>query len=212
MRTKILLITLFFLSLFYSTNAQFTTNRYLAGGSASYTYTSNPGQVGFYSNLQVGKVVKNNSVIGVIGSYASDNYNFTVTSPHKTRSYTAGIFYRKYTPLANKFYLFGELNAAYSFSRNIQENLSGGQYYNSNASGVAVSFIPGISYNVWKRLQMELSLPSLAVLSYSHISTIDSLLPSGVPSQKRNSYTAGINLTSDLIANFAIGFKFVLGK
>ena len=212
MRTKILLTVVIFIAAIYSSNAQINIDRYLIGGSINYYNTTNPTTVGFYSNLQIGKVIKDNSVIGLTGSYSSNNYNYTVASPNKTRSYTSGIFYRKYTSLAKKFYFFGELDASYSYSRNIQQNYNGGQYYNSKSSGVAVSFIPGISYNVWKRLQMELSIPSLASLSYSHISTIDSSLPSSVSPQKRDSYAVGINLNSNIISNFAIGFKFLLGK
>ena len=210
---KIILLTvLFLLQLIYSSNAQINLNRYLIGGSITYYNNSNPTSVGFYSNLQIGKVIKDNSVIGLIGSYSSNNYNFSLASPNKTRSYTTGVFYRKYTPLSKKFYFYGELDASFSFSRHIQVNFNGGQYYNSKSSGVAVSFIPGISYNVWKRLQMELSIPLLAFLSYSHVSTIDSLLPPSVFPQKRDSYAAGINLNSNIISNFAIGFKFLLGK
>lgn len=212
MRTKILLtIVIFIVTISYS-NAQVDINRYLIGGSINYYHTSNPTSVSFYSSLQIGKVIKPNTVIGLIGSYASTNYDYTVVSPNKTRSYSTGIFYRKYALLSKKFYFFSELDASYSFSRNILESFNGGQYYNSKSGGVALNFIPGIYYNLWKRLQVELSIPSLASLSYMHVSTIDNSLPPSVSPQKRDTYAAGINLNSNFVSNFAIGFKFLVGK
>jgi type V secretory pathway adhesin AidA len=212
MKSKILLLVAAYFCLAFSSHAQIKTGRYLLGGSGNYYNTSNPTQVSFYTNVQVGKVLNNNTVIGLTGTYSSNNFNSSYTSPPKTRLYYAGFFYRKYKPILNKFYFFGEVNASYSYSKYILEYYNNNQGLKSKSSGVNLSFIPGISYNVWKRMQMELTLPSLANISYTRTTTIDSSLPPSVSPQKRNTYTAGINLNSNILSNFAIGFKFFVGK
>ena len=213
MKAKTLLFFAIFLFVALLSNAQVKQGRALLGGSISYYNGSNPKLNSFYSDVQFGKVIKNNSVVGIIGSYSTNNYNFTVTSPNKTTGYSVGFFYRKYKYLANNFYFFGELDGSYVHSKNIQRyynNVS--QNLDSKSNGVAISFIPGISYSVWKRMQVELSMPGIAYLGYSHVTTIAANLPPAVSPQKNDVFTAGANLNSNLLSNFGIGFKFLLGK
>jgi hypothetical protein len=152
-----------------------------------------------------------NTVIGLIGSYSSDN-NSTYSSQFKITYYNAGIFYRKYKMLLTNFYFCTEVKSSYSDTNNVEESYKGGQNLRSRSRGVTISLIPGISYAIWKRMQMELSIPSFVNLSYSHLTTIGSSLPVGFSSQKSDNYAAGINLNPNLLYNFAIGFKFLLGK
>jgi hypothetical protein len=213
MRTKILLLLAIFFCIAITTNAQINKDKVLLGGGIGYYKTSNPPLQYFYSNLQIGKVIGDNIVIGIIGTYSSNNYSYTVSSPNKTRGYSTGIFYRKYKKLGDKFYFFGELDASYQHSKNESIYFSNvSQSLNAKSGGVSISFIPGISYSVWKKMQMELSIPGLANLSYARVTTINSSLPPSILPQKNDIYSAGINLNSNLLSNFAIGFKFLLGK
>ncbi|MEO7394211.1 MAG: hypothetical protein ABIU11_04665 [Chitinophagaceae bacterium] len=212
MKSKFLMLITIFFCVAIKSNAQIKAARTLLGGSISYYNTSNPTIESFYTNLQLGKAIKDNTVIGIIGSYSSNNYNSNIVSPNKTKSYSAGIFYRKYAALANNFYFFGEIDASYSYSKNILQYYNNNQPLSSKSVGGVLSFVPGISYSVWKRLQMELSIPSLASLSYSRVTTIDNSLPPSVLPQKRDTYAANVNLNSNVLSSFAIGFKFLLGK
>lgn len=210
MKSKILLSLVVLLISDLSINAQVKTGRVFLGGSASYYNSSNPAQVSFYTNTQVGKVINDNTVVGIIASYSSNNFNSSLFSPAKTKMYSAGIFYRKYKPILTRFYFFVEFNAAYSYSKNILEYYNTSQGLKSKSGGVNLSFIPGISYNVWRRMQMELALPNLASISYTRTKTIDSSLPPSTSPQKKDIYAAGVNLNSNFLSNFAIGFKFFL--
>lgn len=212
MKTKILLSVIILFFIVGTTNAQINKDRILLGGGINYNSTSNPNQQSFYSNLQIGKVIKENTVVGLIGGYSSNTSSYNNGSPVKARSYSAGVFYRKYKRFLSDFYFFGEVDGSYNFSNNIQESYNSGLYLNSKSRGATISFVPGVAYAVCKRMQMELSMPSFASLSYAHSVTIDNSLPAGVSPQKRNTYGAGINLNSNLLYNFAIGFKFLLGK
>ena len=203
MKAKTLLFFAIFLFVALLSNAQVKQGRALLGGSISYYNASNPMLNSFYSDVQFGKVINNNSVVGIIGSYSTNNYNYTVTSPNKTTGFSVGFFYRKYKYLANNLYFFGELDGSYAYSKNIQRyynNVS--QNLDSKSNGVTVSFIPGISYTIWKRMQLELSMPNIANLGYSHITTIAATLPPAVSPQKQDIFIAGANLNSNAVIQF----------
>jgi hypothetical protein len=142
MKTKILLFLAISLFTVFVSNAQIKPGRYLLGGSISYYNRSNPTDEASYTNVQFGKITKNNSVIGIIGSYSSNNFNYSLSAPNKTKTYNAGIFYRKYKGLGNNFYFFGELDASYSYSKNIQEFYNVNQGLKSKSSGMTFPLFP----------------------------------------------------------------------
>jgi len=210
MRTKNFLSFAIFFCIAITSNAQINKDKYLLGGSFNYYHSTNEGYNSFYTNIQIGKVIKDNTVVGIILSYSTNNIS---SATNKLRQYSAGIFYRKYKSLGKDFYLFGELDASYQYSKNVLTFFQNAtQAYNANSSGGTINLIPGISYAVCKGLQIELSMPNLANISYYHIKTIDSELPPGTVSQKRNTFSANASLNSNLLNNFGIGFKFLLGK
>lgn len=214
MKTKILLsfTILFFAAV--TTQGQITEGKYLLGGSVSYTLAnktvSDSKNQSLYTNIQFGKFVKENTAAGIYIAYGFTNYS----SYNKSNSYTAGIFYRKYKSLMKGFYFFGELDAGYNYSKNTQgifEIGNNAQRYTSNTG--AIAFIPGISYSIFKKMQIELSMPSIVSVSYATLKT-ESLTPSAasISTLKGNNFSANVNLNSNLLNNFAIGFKFLLGK
>jgi hypothetical protein len=116
--------------------------------------------------------------------------------------------------LAKNFYFFGEGEAVYNHSKSengIFQPGSGATKYTSDGGGI--SFVPGISYSVCKRMQIELSMPNIASISYVSTKT-ETQDPSSnsISTQKGNNFSANANLNSDLLSNFGIGFKFFLGK
>jgi hypothetical protein len=212
MKTKILLsfAILFFTAI--TTQGQITEGKYLLGGAFSLYSATNQNSNAVYANIQFGKVVKENTVVGVLGSVAVSNMNY-LSSKYKISNYGAGIFYRKYKPLGKKIYFLQEIDALYQHSNDVQTYfLNVDQSLETKTNGFSISYIPGISYAVSKRMQMELTMPNLATVSYTSIKTIDSRLPSGISPKKANSISANVNLNASLINNFAIGFKVLLGK
>jgi hypothetical protein len=217
MKTKILPALAILLIIASSTNAQITQGKYLLGGSLGYSnnqdvqYNGSPAQKFFSSNIQIGKVLKENKVAGLILSYRfADNGLAT----YKLDQYGAGVFYRKYKPLTKVLYFFGEADAVYDYSRNIQGKFeigSDGNRYTTN--GARLSFVPGLSYAVSGKLQMELSMPNLLNLSYDRVK--DERTSAGfqqIATSKANNFDAKASLNASLLNNFAIGFKFLLGK
>ncbi|MEO9021555.1 MAG: hypothetical protein ABI237_10050 [Ginsengibacter sp.] len=214
MKTKVLLSLAIFICAAMTANAQINEGRFLLGGSASF-YSSTNLQ---YSNLksealntsaQFGKVVKENTVVGVILSYGYSN----IGSANKTKQFSGGLFYRKYKTLAKNFYFFGEGDAVYSHSTINQEFKIGNNGYKNSSNGGTISFTPGISYSVCKRMQMELLMPNVISLSYAGSKTeTTSIGSTSISTTKGHSFSANANLNSNLLNSFGIGFKFLLGK
>lgn len=219
MRTKFFLLAAVFFSFVCVSNAQINKGKYLAGGSFN-LYNAKNGQNlpdsktrSFNSTLQIGNVVSDNTIVGLIASYGSSAsyYPPNFADTNKNSHYTAGIFFRKYKKLSEKFYFFGEMDAAYMHAESTatyNQTIS-----KSSSGGALISFIPGISFAVSKSFQLELSMPDLATLSYTHVKTdikTDPSAPHDVTTG--NVVSANANLNSNLLSSFGIGFKFLFGK
>lgn len=213
MKTKILLS---FVILFFTTitvNAQISEGKYLLGGSFGFNSNDNPASNSVNTNIQFGRVIKENTIVGVIGSLGVSNANYDSSTSYKINLYSAGIFYRKYKPLGKNFYFLQEIDASFQHAKNYSNYFSNVDHYlHSKSNGVSINYIPGICYFVSKRMQIELTMPTLASVSYMHVKTIDSQLPPNLLPQKSNNFSANVNLNSNLLNNFGIGFKFLLGK
>lgn len=217
MKTKILPALAILLLAATGTNAQITQGKYLLGGSLSYAntqdvqYNGSPVQKFFSSNIQIGKVFKENAVAGLIFSYS---FATNGVATNKTNWYSAGIFYRKYKPLTKGLYFFGEVDAVYDYSRSTQGKFQiGSDASRYTTNGATISFVPGLSYAVCKKLQMELSMPNLFNLSYDRVKDEKTFTNSQqILTSKANNFYANANLNASLLNNVAIGFKFLLGK
>lgn len=214
MKIKILLPIVIILFPTTAANAQINEGRYLLGGSLGFSSSTSHQSTdmkneGLRTNIQFGKVIKDNTVAGIIGSYGYNN-----GPQYKSNQFSAGVFYRKYKSIAKDLYLFGEGDALYNYSKYTQGNFQIGSSATRNISnGGSLSFIPGISYSICKKMQMELVMQNLFSLSYGV--TKNEATNSGnstISSAKTDNFSASINLNSGLLSNFGIGFKFFLGK
>lgn len=193
-----------------NSNAQIQQGKTLLGGMVNYSSTT-PTYHSFYGNLQAGKILKKQDVFGLMVNYSSNNSFYTMSHQYKTRAIGAGLFYRKYKSLGNKFFVFGEVNAGYSHSKYNMEYFNGANQSLFTKSDLgSLYLIPGISYSLCKKAQIELSMPNIAYISYRHSSTIDSNLPAGISPEKKNEFTASASLSANLLQSFGIGFKLFL--
>jgi len=223
MKTRILLTIALLVCIATLSSAQIIKNALMLGGAANFYSTSNP-QTQYnvyqfksaYTNVQIGKVVKENTAVGLILSYTYSNQhpkNFPDSSFSKYNEYRVGLFYRKYKKLLKELYFFGEVDASYIYSQNSQGTLQDGSDMSKIISnGGAISFVPGISYGICKRLQLELLMPSIISLTYqSSKINYNAPIPSNI-NTKGNNFSFNANLNSNFLSNFGIGFKFLLGK
>lgn len=216
MRTKILLLST---TLFYfasTSSAQINKGTHLLGGSFSMHNENNNQNIpdskvrSLNINIQFGIASKENTVIGLIGSYGF-THNYYPPNPVNTSKsdlYTAGVFYRKYKKLANKFYLFGEADAVYGHSKNTA--IYSQTETKSTSNGALISAVPGASYAIAKKIQVELLMPNIISLSYQHVKTDIKNPATPVSIEKGNIFSLNTNLNSNLLSSFGIGFKFLL--
>ncbi len=223
MKQKFLpLLIAFYFSTTYSIG-QISSGKILLGGSIGYAGNNNsePSQPNsssdynnFYSNIQVGKFVKENTAAGLFLSYNYVENSYYSNPLNKSSDYGAGVFYRKYKSLSRNFYFFGEGDASYSYSKNKQSLYQNGTRVTNDiivSNRGSLSFIPGISYSVWKKMQVELLMPNILSISYAHTNTKYFYTnPTSTVINEGNNFSANANLNSNFLSNFAIGFKFIL--
>ena len=202
MKQTLLLSTL--ISIFSLTStAQIKKGSTLLGGQISFNRTDagiNTGQDlrSAVFHIAAGKAYKENSVAGLYAEYARFNAPGSFTADY----YKAGFFYRKFHKLAKDFYFFGEMGTGYMGSR---EKRFGINDVNIYQSGVELNVTPGLSYRVYKKLHLELSIPQLAGIHYTVSKT------RSVPDNfKQQAFGFNTNMTGTVLEAVGIGFRFVL--
>lgn len=216
MTKKLTLLTLTFLLGSIAANAQFNTGRYLLGGDLNFRNEKTDKDVlkneSFNTSIKLGKVIKENTIVGISVSYGNTKYEYLTNPRQEYQQYGAGVFYRKYKPLSKSFHLFGEGSLNYSHSTSKQKD-SQGNKTKSTGNGASIGLMPGLSYSLTNRIQVELIMPSLFGIGYSHEKSEYTYTNGANPqSTKRNAFSFNTNLDGNLLSNFGLGFKFVLGK
>lgn len=216
MQRKLTLLPALLLINFMAANAQFTTGKYLIGGYLSFQ-TENGKNLDYKNegaivNLNFGKVIKENTVVGINLSYGQTSYDYVGSEVQKFKQYGAGVFYRKYKSLSKDFHLFGEAGLDYSYSEN---KTTGGSNIQNNSinNSATIKLMPGLSYSLNNKVQIELLMPNIVGIGYSH-STFKNTYPGGpaMPDKNKSAFVFSTNLNYNLLSNFGIGFKFLLGK
>ena len=207
---------LFFFSI---ANGQVNKGAILIGGqvssvdfksSDSSSKSNNP-----YSNVSISlaKSFDLNSLYGVSLGYAPYSTTREMnngSSTYISRSYSASIFYRKYQKLLNTLYLFNETGIQFNYVQTKYSyntiNLFGEAPYTGNGYTGSLNYSPGIAYRIFKRMDLELTLPNLASLSYSTSKNLGSNVGS-VGNSKNSSFTFNTNLS---FSQLAFGLKIIL--
>jgi len=164
----------------------------------------------FTISPSVGVAIKENLVAGVRFAYSKQKQKITYEANNTldvdNKSFGAGIYFRRYVPLINRLYVFGEGTAAYtSIKQTSTQN-----YYNSKTEqkitgySTGLSFTPGISYGVCKKFQIEGGFNSLFSATYMKTKSTGTTYNT----QKADQFSAGIGQEDESM--FYVGFKFVL--
>ena len=114
-----------------------------------------------------------------------------------------------YAKLAKDFYFFGQGDLAYFTSRATTHYQASNADVKGTAYGAAFSVTPGLSYRVWKKLYLEMSLPSLLGIRYD-ANDIKSPITQ-VPSSKQQTFSAYSNLSGNTgLSSLGVRFRLVL--
>ncbi len=215
MKIKLIYTLIIILSSAASGFAQIEKGSFMLGGQAYYTkQNSRSGSNGLESTNKVnagtfdvsaGYTIKNNQVLGIMVSYNSyklnSNSNVIQTGSQNSKTKSIGTFYRIYHPLGNGFYLYGQAAATYS---NREETTTGGYNYTAHTNIGNLSLSPGISYEIFKNVQLELTIPNLVGISYSK-SKGGLEEQTSVPTIE--SFSANTSLNNGILSNLGLGFK-----
>lgn len=220
MKQKFLLSLVFVCTCIISSQAQINKGATWLGGSIGYSQnkqempqnTTNKSSA-LTINPVIGKVVKDNLVVGiklVYGRDKSENSNGS-TLESKTNSYGGGFFVRRYIPVVNRFYVFGDASASYISFKEKATQLD----YNSNAHlktttkgwASSISVTPGVAFAINKSFQLETALNNLFGITYSNSKTsgANTFYP-----RKTDQFTAGI--FTDGKIQFNIGCRFLINN
>jgi hypothetical protein len=211
-----LLFAFFFMSIAMSSFAQIKKNDFLVGGQLSYDYWNteqdNNSQTQKNGTIDIfaGKAIRENRVAGILLGYSpvhNESVTINGTETRKDNYYSVGGFYRAYNKIGRDFYFFAELSGAYSFSNGTIENKDGSA--TQNGKGAYVRFTPGISYQMAKKLHLEIMLPGLVAFSYLE-NKVESNTTS-IEDSKTKQVGASTSLSNPNGLGFlGVGFKLIL--
>lgn len=165
---------------------------------------------------QVGKVIADNKVAGIFlnmgGSLSRQSASPANVSETKTAYYGGGVFYRRYYPLGQRFFFFGDGALGLSRFTDKRRNDNGTTnfiYYTANGLQANFFLSPGVSFQASRRLHLEASLSNLIALTYQGATTTQYTSPNTVHSRaKGRSFEALAN--ANAFNNLAVGMRWIL--
>ena len=158
----------------------------------------------------IGKVIKNNLVLGAGLGYSHTKYRqgpTNIPNDQKSNGYSGNVFLRKYMGLGKNFYIYLEsaLGARYDKSDNSPINLNN----NYKTISVSLGVTPGISYAISKKLQIETGFNQLLSIGYSHEKGNKN--PSYSVPYKTNTFSVSTGFNNSYFSSIFFGFKLFLG-
>lgn len=157
----------------------------------------------------LGKAISNNTVLGGSLRFAMYEINGSKTSTN----YGAGIFARKYKPLGKGFYLFGESNLRFDYGTNreyfgINQTI---EEYKTRNYVISIGLNPGLSYEITKRLQLELVFQDLVSANYNW-GKREGVGNATWYNRKTNGFGLNSNISLNGISSIGIGIRFLLNN
>jgi hypothetical protein len=219
---KLYFVTIALVCFSFLSNAQIRKGSVYLGGDLGYSsqkeerLNPTPGgtnneseQKGVSFSPSIGVAVKENVFAGIDLSYSNTKGENLGTTNYKNKVLGAGVFLRRYFPVANKFYLFGQIRLGY-YDREYDQN------YNFNADrtlekgwGIQAGLYPGLSYNIYKSLYLEMGLNNLLQAGYESLDITRTSGFGNTSSSERKSFSIGSSLSN---SSLTVGLRFILPK
>ena len=221
MKQKFLLSLVFVCTCIVSSQAQIKKGGTWLGGGIGYSEqkTDYEATTPDYKNRTIGitpaigKVVKDNLVVGIALRYYSTKLenNGTYTVEQKGKNYGGGVFIRQYVPIINRLYIFGQGDANYTSTKlnETQRDYNGYQTkYKTKGWNSSLSITPGVAVSITKNLQLETGFNNLFNVSYAK--STSSTDQSSANNTKNSSFSAGVSLENE--SQFYLGFRFLINN
>lgn len=161
--------------------------------------------------LSVGRAFKKNRVYGILAFYSpykvENDYSNSIFLNRKGTNFGFGLYARNYYQLAKKFYFFCELGATYLNGMQKYKDTTGLTLETIKQSGGKLSLTPGLCYNIWKKLQLEILIPDLITVQY--LATKDQTTTQ-TSNRKQFLFNTSLSSLNNSLSVLGIGFHFIL--
>jgi hypothetical protein len=204
-------------------NAQVKKGDIVLGGNIAYfdqaTSTNDPSaSVGKFRTFSIvpsfGKAIKDNLVLGFDIAYDRNTQSYNPGYSTTNNGFGAGIFLRKYKPLGNGFYLFGQSSISGSYTHGTmdepQGTVTGPLTNTSNSYNVKLQFFPGVAFAVTPKWQLEAGLPAFFSINWSHTKQTETFAGQPDINTTTHSFNAASSLTGS--NTISVGIRYFIGS
>ena len=203
----------------FTSNAQIKKQSFLVGGQLHYynykvlfddrNQKTEAGTI----NLSIGKAFKENKVAGINIGFSPARYlNHLAgsdTSKFVSNRFNLGMFYREYKKLTKDLYFFGQLDGAFITGKQTEYYNNSTRQAKATLRGGFISLTPGISYQVFKKMQLEITIPNILNIQYLASKTQSEAFPE--KNLKEEEFQFNSNITNNTgLGILGVGFRFVL--
>lgn len=212
---RIILLSITILLFATVTKAQITKGSVYLGGSVGFSTKSEEingssterKSTSFSINPAIGVAIKNNLIAGIDLNYLHSKSNNISTENNKVNTYGVGVFLRKYFPISNRFYAFGQTDLGYLSQTYDYFQSTGYTTSTYKQHSISANLYPGIAIHVFKSLYLEAAFNNLLQIEYS--STTIRLISSGTITKQKD-FGIQSSLSSGNYLN--IGVRFIIPK
>jgi hypothetical protein len=163
-------------------------------------------------DVSIGKAFKENVIYGFNASYGSvssknNYYSYPYYYNSKLNSYSFGLFRRDYEKLGKDLYFFTEAGLGYTYQKSTYSDSI--QNINSTGKGsqTKLYLTPGLSYRIYKKLQLEIIIPDILSINYNYTNFNYNTSNSNT---KQNNFYFNSSLNSSVLSSLGVGFHFIL--
>lgn len=159
-----------------------------------------------------GKVIKDNLILGFDIGYSNGRSDYTGSSGINSNGFSAGIFLRKYKPLGNGFFLFGQSRVGGGYTHSSQNEPQGNQPSEdvNNTYNFALQFFPGIAYALNQKWQLEAGLPNFFSVSYSN--SRETVSYTNQPDTHFNAHSFSLQSSITGSTALSVGLRYFIGN
>lgn len=227
---KSTLFTAAFICTALASQAQISKGSLFLGGSLGFSSSENestfvqPGNFtqknessGWGVRPQIGTAVANNQILGLFLNFTKNRNEQTTgtnVSLEEISNNGGGIFFRRYYPFGQRFFLFGEAGLGVNFSERETTTDNGTVRYVSgklNTTGAAFSITPGLSFAASRKLYLEASLNDLFSLAYNSNDGKSYDFRGNLQSTSEGKDLSA-NLNANGFSNLTVGVRWILPR
>lgn len=206
---RFLLLATCTLALISISQAQITKGTVLVGTDAHYRSADVPGKKKEHYQFtpSIGYTFKDNQVAGLTLGYGHLEKN-EAGAIGSSNTYIAGLFYRRYFHLIKGLHVYGQASADYAYSH-AKTSYPTDYHTTTRQSTVSLGIYPGLSYQVHKRIHLEVAWRYLPTLNYNRI---DSKGYSATNNSEAHLREFNIKTNNQSLSPISAGFRIGLGN